>query len=258
MTRRVVCAIAALLLLPPAADGYWTFPPPSPPEEYGNLLINRTSEWNNVRPATFSHWMHRRKHTCRVCHFELEFNMKVNTTEITEEANRSGRFCGACHDGKNLFGHVEPHCERCHNGNPGHGNERFTELRHFPAAGFGNGIDWDAALEGRWTNPIRFLSIPPLSNESGNREILLESEWAGTPPAVFPMGKHVMWLDCNDCHPQIFNIKKKSTKHFNMVRSLDGEFCGLCHMTVAFPMTDCRRCHPSMRKTPEYERPVSR
>jgi len=115
------------------AYGFWDFPPAPPADEYGNILINRTSEKNNVKPATFSHWIHRQKHTCRVCHFELEFNMKVNTTEITEAANKSGKYCGAgsCHDGKAAFGHDEPNCEKCHNGNKGYGKGKFSKLCSF-------------------------------------------------------------------------------------------------------------------------------
>jgi hypothetical protein len=28
-----------------------------------------------------------------------------------------------------------------------------------------------------------------------------------------------------------------------MNRILQREFCGVCHLTVAFPMNDCKRCH---------------
>jgi hypothetical protein len=30
-----------------------------------------------------------------------------------------------------------------------------------------------------------------------------------------------------------------------MARILKREFCGVCHLTVAFPMNDCKRCHPN-------------
>ena len=33
---------------------------------------------------------------------------------------------------------------------------------------------------------------------------------------------------------------------FSMPLILKGEFCGVCHVTVAFPMNDCKRCHPAM------------
>jgi hypothetical protein len=35
-----------------------------------------------------------------------------------------------------------------------------------------------------------------------------------------------------------------------MKMNLAGEFCGVCHMTVAFPMNDCKRCHPAMKEWP--------
>jgi hypothetical protein len=45
--------------------------------------------------------------------------------------------------------------------------------------------------------------------------------------------------------------KKKTTKHFSMDRILKGEFCGVCHLTVVFPMNDCKRCHTNHSSIPE-------
>ena len=114
-----VAAILMISLSSGRSQGQWDLPGTLPPEKFGNILIKRTSEQAGVKPATFSHWLHRQKFTCRVCHFELEFNMRANTTEITEAANRAGRYCGtsACHDGKTAFGHERAHCEKCHGGN---------------------------------------------------------------------------------------------------------------------------------------------
>jgi c(7)-type cytochrome triheme protein len=227
---------------------FWELPALPPADQYGNLLINRTSEKNRVKPATFSHWVHRQKHTCRVCHFELEFSMKVNTTEITEAANRSGRYCGAggCHDGKVAFSHDRPNCEKCHNGDRGYGKEKFSALATLPKAEFGNGINWVKALKDGSITPLNYLSIKPPDTITFQKTLSLEAEWSGIPPAIFPHRAHTKWLDCNNCHPDVFNIKKKTTKHFLMTRILAGEFCGVCHLSVAFPMNDCKRCHPKM------------
>jgi len=237
---------AALLFMTGTSSGFWDFPPGLPMDEHGNILINRTSEQKGVKPATFSHWIHRQKYTCRVCHFELEFNMQVNTTEITEAANKSGRYCGAggCHDGKAAFGHVQANCEKCHNGNLGYGKEKFSRLANFPKAKFGNGINWVKAVESGVIKPVNYLTVKPPSDVAVIKPLLLEAEWHGIPAAIFPHKAHVQWLDCNNCHPDIFNIKKKTTKHFAMSRILKREFCGVCHLTVAFPMNDCKRCHP--------------
>ncbi|MFA5353435.1 MAG: c(7)-type cytochrome triheme domain-containing protein [Thermodesulfovibrionales bacterium] len=232
-----------------AAWGFWNLPPDPAPDEYGNILINRISEKNGVNPVAFSHWIHRQKYTCRVCHFELEFGMGVNTTGITEEDNRKGKYCGACHNGKISFGHDEANCGKCHNGDKGYGKGNFSKLTGLPEAGFGNRIDWSSALAKGMISPVNSLSLPP-SGSPYDKELLLEAEWSNIPPAVFSHSVHNQWLDCNNCHPDIFNIKKKTTKHFSMERILQGEFCGACHNNVAFPMRDCRRCHPGMKTSP--------
>jgi c(7)-type cytochrome triheme protein len=239
-------AILLLAIVSGRASGFFEIPAPLPQDEFGNILINRTSKMNGVQPVTFSHWIHRMKHTCRVCHFELEFNMQVGSTEITEAANKSGRYCGAagCHDGKAAFGHEKPHCEKCHNGDRGAGKEKFAQLSEFPKRKFGNGIEWAEALDKGLIAPLHYLTIKPPVNVAIIKPLLLESEWKGIPAAIFSHKVHTKWLDCSNCHPDIFNIKKKTTKHFNMARILKREFCGVCHLTVAFPMNDCKRCHP--------------
>jgi len=250
MKSAVFITLAALVLLLAALPGrscaFWDFPPSLPADEHGNILINRTSEQNGMKPAVFSHWIHRQKYTCRVCHFELEFNMQLNSTEITEAANKAGRYCGAagCHDGKAAFGHEKPHCEKCHNGNRGYGKEKFSQLASFPKAKFGNGINWVQAVNKGMISPVSYLSLKPPTEVAVIKPLLLEAEWHGIPAAIFSHKAHTQWLDCNNCHPDIFNIKKKTTKHFSMARILKREFCGVCHLTVAFPMNDCKRCHP--------------
>src|SRR3974377_1478392 len=94
--KTLLSIVCLLIIVPAVAGGQWELPPQPPADEYGTFLMNRTSTKNNVEPVVFSHWIHRRKHTCRVCHFELEFSMQRNATEITEKANRAGKFCGAC------------------------------------------------------------------------------------------------------------------------------------------------------------------
>lgn len=230
-----------------AAD-FWNLPPEPPPAQYGNLLIDRTSTQNHVKPVVFSHWLHRRKFSCRICHTELEFNLKTNTTEITEKANQSGKFCGSsgCHDGQKAFSHQSPNCEKCHTGNKSAGVERFAELARLPKSDFGNHIDWGKALKKGLSVPARHLTVQPAADMAFTEVLTLESDWEGTPPAIFPHRPHAWLLDCSNCHPDIFNIKKKTTKHFSMIANLNGEFCGVCHTQVAFPMADCKRCHPAM------------
>jgi len=244
---RLWVALLILLVLPATVSGYYDLPKLPPPEKYGNLLIDRVSTASGIKPALFSHWHHRTLYTCRVCHVELDFNMKVNSTEITEEANRKGRYCGACHNGRTAFAHAG-NCQRCHTGEKGSFLEKFALFSQFefPLTDFGNRIDWVQALKRRMITPNTYLKTRS-ADISFDRKFLLEAEMNMIPPAVFPHRQHTAWLDCSNCHPEIFTIKKKGTKHFTMNRILKGEFCGVCHMTVAFPMDDCRRCHPGIK-----------
>lgn len=239
------------IVLPITADGHWKLPPVAPPAEYGNLLMNRTSEKNGVKAVTFSHWIHRQEATCRVCHFELEFNMKVNTTEVTEKANKAGLFCGvaSCHDGKAAFGHEKTtDCEKCHNGDIRYGKEKFPAVAaRLPKSEYGNKINWAKARNKRLILPAHFLLVKPSRDVNFSAKLTLKAEWPNVPPAVFPHKSHIQWLDCNNCHPDIFNIKKKTTIHFEMERMIKGEFCGVCHTNVAFPLQDCGSCHPGMK-----------
>ncbi|GBE01892.1 class III cytochrome C family protein [bacterium BMS3Bbin06] len=253
MKRKVhifITHILIILLLIPVAGAYafWNLPPLPPPEEYGNLLINRLSEKNGQKPVTFSHWSHRVKYTCRVCHLELEFNMKLNSTEITEEANKNGLFCGTCHDGKTAFGHTGKNCKKCHNGDIGYGKEKFEKLKNLPTAPFGNKIEWVMAVQKGLIKPKQSILEKDYKPMHFKKLLRLEAAWTMIPPAYFSHRKHGYWLDCANCHPDIFNIKKKATKHFAMIYNLDGKFCGVCHLKVAFPMNDCKGCHPDIKE----------
>ena len=101
----MILARVAAIALPLAAvisagAQQFRLPPHPPPAQFGNVLISRTTFSGPVRPVLFPHAIHRIRYTCRVCHLELGFSMRRNATEITEQANRKGAFCGACHDGK--------------------------------------------------------------------------------------------------------------------------------------------------------------
>ncbi|MCK5138728.1 MAG: hypothetical protein KAQ85_02700 [Thermodesulfovibrionia bacterium] len=244
-------SVMLLLLLPQlgiAGDAvWWKLPPLPPPELYGNILINRSSTTSDVKPVTFSHWSHRVKYTCRVCHFEIEFNMMLNTTMITEDANKHGRYCGECHDGKITFGHTKENCDKCHNGNIGYGREKLKNLSDLPKGTNGNGIDWVKALKEGRIKPKNYLrdESKPIKFE---REISIESTWAGISPVIFPHEVHGKWLDCSNCHPEIFGIVEDSTEDLAMEYILNYEFCGVCHGKVAFPPNDnCKKCHPKMK-----------
>lgn len=241
------CLMGAWTMAWGSASDFWRFPKLPGPQEYGNILMNRLSEKNGQQAVTFSHWSHRLRHTCRVCHLELEFKMELNTTEITEKMNRNGRYCGACHDGVTAFGHRnEAHCGKCHNGDIAAGTEKFKELFGLPQTPFGNRIDWVTAYKQGTIKPKQSILDDQYKPLGFNKPLEIEAAWVAIPQVYFPHEAHNQWLDCSNCHPDIFNVEKKTTEHFSMKYILERKFCGVCHWKVAFPLDDCKRCHPTM------------
>lgn len=243
-----LCTAILLALISPAPLlGFYSLPPHPPPDEYGNILIDRKSTESGMLPVYFSHWSHRMKYTCEVCHTELEFEMMRNATEMSEADHQAGRYCGACHDGSTAFGH-EGNCSACHNGNIGAGREQFERVfnqKPYPTITYGNGIDWVQSLRRGLISPVRYLEEKPFGM-SLDKTLVLEAEMGNIPPAIFPHEAHTDWMGCETCHPGVFNIKKKTTRHFTMSAILEGKFCGACHLNVAFPMDGCGMCHPGI------------
>lgn len=85
--------------------------------EYGDVVMNKTSEKNGVRPVVFQHWFHRVRFRCKVCHSELAFKMRAGANEVTMADISNGKFCGMCHNGQIAWGADK--CDLCHSGKPG-------------------------------------------------------------------------------------------------------------------------------------------
>ncbi len=236
----------AALCASAAVAGVFDLPQPAPPDRYGTVLIDRLAQSGESKGVVFSHWRHRARHSCRVCHHELGFQLEVNGTEITEEDNRNGLYCGACHDGREAFPvSDESQCKRCHTGEVKPEKSDFKRfLKGLPEAPYGNKIDWVRAQEILKPRYALYQEEQPMSFD---KDLLLEAKWFNIPPAVFSHDVHAQFLDCANCHPDVFNIKQKTTEHFEMRFILEKAFCGACHLTVAFPLDDCMRCHPGMR-----------
>lgn len=222
------------------------------PEQYGNLIMRGRSEKKGMAPVVFSHSTHRVNYTCRVCHLELEFSFKKGETEITREDYLNGRFCGACHNGQIAFS-VTQACNLCHL-NKNNGPNYYSDVLHeilmakLPKADYGDQINWVKAIETGAIKPKNTLQkeqtvkMMPLPKHL-NRSLRWQTNKSGV-IVDFPHKAHTVWLDCANCHPDIFEIKNMGTVAFDKEKNLFGMFCGTCHMTVAFPMNGCSRCHP--------------
>lgn len=233
-------------------------PPNGPLWKYGNVVMRRKSVKAGMAPVVFPHWSHRARYTCRVCHLELGFSMHSGDSGITRELYLSGKFCGACHDGKTAFtvqSDGSPQCGRCHMKNTHDLEKRFNKFAaNLPMTPFGNGIDWAAAVKSGQITPVNSVQTERFTMPFPEK-LKAPIKLGTTSPrsdVTFSHADHFAELDCSNCHPDIFNIKKKGTEAFTMERNMYNNFCGVCHMRVAFPMNDCRRCHPQMSNSSGY------
>jgi len=113
-------------------------------------------------------------------------------------------------------------------------------LSRLPADSAGNKVDWARAIRDGYitprsrlldNTPVRLLDSSILMNATGS-----------LPRVRFPHEPHTRWLDCENCHEQIFKSKAGETP-ITMSAILEGKYCGVCHGGVAFPLTECNRCH---------------
>lgn len=115
----------------------WAAAPNTAHAEYGDVVINNFSDAAEMRPVVFSHWFHRIRFRCKVCHADLGFEFKAGGNRITMAKIIDGQFCGACHNGEIAWS-VE-NCAMCHSGLPGtptqiHGStvQRLVAPAHRP------------------------------------------------------------------------------------------------------------------------------
>ncbi|HEY3306999.1 MAG TPA: c(7)-type cytochrome triheme domain-containing protein [Desulfuromonadaceae bacterium] len=233
-------------------------PPNGPFWRYGNVVFRRKCVKAGLAPVVFSHWSHRTQYTCRVCHIELGFSMRSGDTEITRELYTSGKYCGACHNGKTAFSVQEgksAQCSKCHMKDTRDLEARFEKFSaNLPMASFGNGIDWAATLKEGLFAPKNTILAQSM-NIQFPEKLKTPTKLGSSSPrsdVTFSHRDHFAELDCSSCHPEIFNVKKKGTKAFSMELNIYGDFCGACHMQVAFPMNDCKRCHVQMSNSSRF------
>jgi c(7)-type cytochrome triheme protein len=231
------------------------------PYEFGRVVMNNFSEKAGLAPVVFDHWLHRMNFTCRVCHVDLAFGMKTGSTNVKAADNASGYYCGACHNGrmvsrgKKVFEACEPRltpteykqCKRCHSfgKNVPHEYDFAKTTARLPKERFGNGINWEKAEDDGLIKPVDFLEGTSMKRPAlkVQEDFALSAKLEGMPDIIFSHKKHTVWNGCELCHPELFlGVKKGSTK-YSMVEIFEGKYCGACHITVAFPLLDCQRCH---------------
>ena len=85
--------------------------------EYGDVVLDRNSSKQGVRPVVFPHWFHRIRYRCKVCHYELGFKMRAGANLVQMNDIIEGKFCGMCHNGQIAWS--PDRCDLCHSAKPG-------------------------------------------------------------------------------------------------------------------------------------------
>ncbi|MDX1775338.1 MAG: cytochrome c3 family protein [Desulfobulbales bacterium] len=222
--------------------------------------MNNYSQKAGIAPVVFDHWLHRAKFTCRICHIDIGFVMKAEATDINAADNINGYYCGSCHDGKRVVeGKVifaacalkytaeeEKRCVKCHsfekNAPREYDYKTFTE--DLPRLS-GPLIDWEKAeIEGK-ISPIDYLEGISFKRDplEAQKDFTIRVKTWRIADVIFSHKKHVAWNGCEVCHPSIFPSTKKGTVKYTMDDIMEGKYCGVCHVPVAFSVWLCRKCH---------------
>jgi c(7)-type cytochrome triheme protein len=229
-------------------------------ESYGRVVIANFSPQAKMANVVFDHWQHRAQFTCRVCHVDIGFAMAKEETRMTAADNERGDFCGTCHNGKLLVAGAPlfkacsltptaadlERCIRCHFAGPaGQKKSDFDKFAEkMPRTTSGNGIDWEKAeLSGLITPKDNVPGVATIKKPlPAPKDFSLDAKttWMGN--ILFSHQKHAVWNGCEMCHPEIFTVSRGATK-YNMLQISGGAYCGACHLSVAFPLHDCARCH---------------
>ena len=110
-----------------------------------------------------------------------------------------------------------------------------------PTSTGGNYVNWVEAIKKGQIKP--HYDYLDSSKESLPLDMSIVMEVKGSMPNVsFPHKQHTEILECANCHDAIFKPLKGGNP-MSMAEIMVGQKCGVCHGSVAFPVTECRRCH---------------
>ena len=91
----------------------------------------------------------------------------------------------------------------------------------------------------------------PAYAEYGDVVINNYSDAAGMRPVVFPHWFHRIRFACKVCHADLGFKFQAGGDQINMVKIIDGQYCGACHNgEIAWPVDNCTMCHSAKPGTP--------
>lgn len=242
----------------PPAEDYGQYIPPA--QYLGMVRLNNFTKQAGIAPVIFDHWLHRAIFTCRICHVDIGFAMKARGTAIRADDNINGYFCGSCHDGKQVINGEKvfascatkyskkegKRCVRCHSeGKEDQRKYNFqTYTKDLPRLQY-NQIDWEKAEDLGKIKSIDSIEGVFYKTETikAQKNFSIQSKSWRKADVIFSHKKHVAWNGCAICHPLIFPSSKKGTVQYTMFSIMEGEYCGACHVNVAFSVWLCYKCH---------------
>ncbi|MBI3595614.1 MAG: Ig-like domain-containing protein [Nitrospirae bacterium] len=128
------------------------------------------------------------------------------------------------------------------------------ELADLPKDRYGL-VDWATAIKIGKVKPRYSLDPKTAPDEVPLQlDVVVFTKSQFMPDVIFPHYVHTLWLTCTNCHPAIFPMNaKEANKMQTMPKIAAGEFCGRCHNRIAFPLSDCLRCHVKPKDMPPVD-----
>ena len=123
--------------------------------------------------------------------------------------------------------------------------QQAIPLQILPKDNAGN-VDWVKSLNQGVIKPLESLDPNKPSSPVIDLDIVFKVK-GELPDVVYPHYPHTQWLACNNCHPKIFIMQAGANK-VTMKKIEEGQFCGRCHGIVAFPLSNCTRCHSKPKR----------
>ncbi len=88
------------------------------------------------------------------------------------------------------------------------------------------------------------LAGQPARAEYGDLVLNENAEKEGMPPVIFPHWFHRIRFRCKVCHADLGFQFKAGGSGINMLKIIDGQYCGACHNgEIAWSVENCNICH---------------
>jgi len=98
---------------------------------------------------------------------------------------------------------------------------------------------------------VLMVDVDEARAEYGDIVINNYSDAAGMRPAIFPHWFHRVRFRCKVCHADLGFKFKAGGNEINMVKIIDGQYCGACHNgDLAWSVENCNLCHSAKPGTP--------